>query len=234
MIFLKDLKPLEPSSFCDPILTFDIDWAHDEVINDVRILVGQYNSRATWMVTHRSDSIDDLKKDSKYDLGIHPNFNDLLSGSRTGSAEEIVDHLLTYVENCEVVRSHSICQSSRLSNLFFSRRIRVESNDYLPASQLENIKPWFLDSGIIKAPYFFSDELACISRKASLSVSSLCQKSGLKIFNFHPIHVFLNTESLDRYERTRPFHQNPKELIKHRYEGYGTRSRLIELLERYK
>jgi hypothetical protein len=38
-------------------------------------------------------------------------------------------------------------------------------------------------------------------------------------------------ESLNRYERTRPLHQKPKELIKQRYEGYGTRNRLIELLE---
>ena len=53
----------------------------------------------------------------------------------------------------------------------------------------------------------------------------------MKVFDFHPIHVFLNTESLNRYERARPFFQNPKELIKHRYEGYGTRNRFIELLE---
>ena len=56
-------------------------------------------------------------------------------------------------------------------------------------------------------------------------------RGGLKVFDFHPIHVFLNTESLERYERTRALHHNPKELIKHRYEGYGTRNRLIELLE---
>jgi len=53
----------------------------------------------------------------------------------------------------------------------------------------------------------------------------------LKVLDFHPIHVFLNTESLDRYERTRPLHHNPKELIKHRFEGYGTRNRLLEVLE---
>ena len=55
--------------------------------------------------------------------------------------------------------------------------------------------------------------------------------NGFHVFDFHPIHVFLNTESLDRYERTRSIHQNPKELIKHRYQGHGTRSWLMELLE---
>lgn len=62
-------------------------------------------------------------------------------------------------------------------------------------------------------------------------MSRLVALEGVKVFDFHPIHIFLNTESLDRYERTRPYHQNPSELIKHRYKGYGTRNRLIELLE---
>ena len=79
-------------------------------------------------------------------------------------------------------------------------------------------------------PYFWEDDVACIDPNVS-EVSSLVRRHGIKVFDFHPIHVFLNTESLDRYERTRPLHQNPKELIKHRFEGYGTRSRLIELLE---
>ncbi len=55
-------------------------------------------------------------------------------------------------------------------------------------------------------------------------------RGGLKVFDFHPIHVFLNTETLECYERTQTSHHSPNELIKHRCQGYGTRSRLIELL----
>lgn len=50
------------------------------------------------------------------------------------------------------------------------------------------------------------------------------------VINFHPIHVFLNTESMDRYESVRHIHQNAQELLKYRYEGYGTRNLLIDLL----
>ena len=63
------------------------------------------------------------------------------------------------------------------------------------------------------------------------AMNEIASRSGLKVFDFHPIHIFLNTESLERYERTRPIHHNPKELIKHRYSGYGARNQLIELLE---
>jgi hypothetical protein len=62
-------------------------------------------------------------------------------------------------------------------------------------------------------------------------MSRLIALEGVNVFDIHTIHIFLNTESLDRYDRTHPLHQNPGELIKHRYQGYGTRSRLIKLLE---
>ena len=45
-----------------------------------------------------------------------------------------------------------------------------------------------------------------------------------------PIHVYLNTKSLDRYERTRPCHQTAAALLEHRHDGTGTRTALEMLL----
>lgn len=231
MSFMETISIGEPSTYSKPFISFDIDWAHDEVIFDVFSLVSKYQLDTTWMVTHKTDLLDDLFKSRKCELGIHPNFNYLLEGDfRLGnSAQEIVDGVMSIVPKAKVVRSHSVCQSSRISEIFSLAGILVETNDYIPASQVSLIQPWTLPNGITKAPYFFSDELACLT--STPDNLSLVSRQGLRIFDFHPIHVFLNTESLDRYERTRPLHQNPRELIKHRYEGYGTRSRLIELLE---
>lgn len=92
-----------------------------------------------------------------------------------------------------------------------------------------HVAPFSLWSGAIIVPHRFQDN-ASIRLSEDLPDQN-CLRSGFHVFDFHPIHVFLNTESLDRYERTRSLHHNPKELIKYRYEGYGTRSRLIELLE---
>ena len=61
-------------------------------------------------------------------------------------------------------------------------------------------------------------------------MSHLVTLAGLKVFDFHPIHVFLNTEHMDRYEQTRAWHQSPQELRAHRYEGEGTRTRFLEFL----
>lgn len=231
MSFIGSIELSEPISYMKPFITFDVDWAHDEILFDLYGLVKPHNIETTWMITHKSDFLKVLERCSKSELGIHPNFNFLLSGDfRLGkSAEEVVSRMMNVVPFCKVVRSHSVCQSSRISQLFWELGIRYESNDYIPATEISNVKPWRIEVGITKVPYFFSDELACL--RPTPSISELCNRVGLKVFDFHPIHVYLNTESLDRYERTRPLHQKPKELIKHRYEGYGTRSRLLELIE---
>lgn len=231
MSFIETILVNDPTTYSKPFISLDIDWAHDEVIFDVFSLVSKFEVDTTWMVTHETDLLSDLSNSGNCELGIHPNFNYLLEGDfRLGkSTQEIVDRMMCLVPQAKVARSHSVCQSSRISQIFSLAGIKFDSNDYIPANQISLIQPWTLENGIIKIPYFYSDELACL--RPTPDNLSMISRKGLRVFNFHPIHVFLNTESLDRYERTRPLHQNPKELIKHRYQGYGTRSRLIELLE---
>jgi len=231
MSFMEKISISDSSTYSKPFITFDIDWAHDEVIFDVYSLVSKFEIDTTWMVTHETETLKDLSKSGKCELGIHPNFNFLLEGDfRLGkSAREVVGQMMNLLPNAKVARSHSVCQSSRISQIFSLEGIKFESNDYIPANQVNFIQPWTLENGLVKVPYFFSDELACV--RPTPNNVSLISRKDLKVFDFHPIHVFLNTESIDRYERTRPVHQNPKELIKHRYQGYGTRSRLIELME---
>jgi len=78
-------------------------------------------------------------------------------------------------------------------------------------------------------PHFWEDDAVCIY-EVNTPVQELMSRGGLKVFDFHPIHIFLNTEKLERYERTRAFHRNSGELIKHRYAGEGTRTALKTLL----
>ena len=67
--------------------------------------------------------------------------------------------------------------------------------------------------------------------KNNAPIEDLVIRSGLKVFDFHPIHIFLNTENLKRYDQTRSIHQKPEELIKHRFSGFGVRDQFIKLLE---
>lgn len=220
-----------PESWQPLFISFDIDWADDEVLNDSIELMSSYPAKATWFATHSTKLLEKIQKNEAWELGLHPNFNRLLEGQGGDSAESIVRNLLSIVPGARSIRSHSLVQSSRLAQIFLNVGITHDSNDYIPGYSGIEVKPFVLENNLVKAPYIFSDELWCVKDYGHEKFESLIYRPGLRIFDFHPIHIFLNTESLDRYERTRPLHRQPKELIKHRFEGYGTRNRLIELLK---
>jgi hypothetical protein len=219
-------------------LTLDIDWANDIVLNDTIDLVESFDVAATWFVTHQTPVLERLRKNSKFEIGIHPNFNFLLDGMYNAgqSAIEVVQRLMVIVPQAKTVRSHSMTQSTGLLNVFKDVGLTHDANHFVPHHSSITLKPWSLWNGLCRVPYSWEDDVHIIYEAGGTEQQNprdiaLSESVGLKVFDFHPIHVFLNTESLDRYERTRPLHQNPNELIKHRYDGYGTRSRLIELLE---
>ncbi len=221
----------EPATWNRLFLTFDVDWAHDDVLRDTIELVRPYDLPVTWFITHATDVLADLRGErDRWDLGIHPNFNPLLDGSGQGSAAEIIESLLKIVPEATSVRSHSLVQSSILYKLFMTAGLTHESNDYVPSHSGLKLQPFCIESGLVKVPYCFSDELWCIKGGGADDFNALLHRDGMLVFDFHPVHVFLNTEHLDRYEATRPFHRQPAELIKYRYQGYGTRDRLKQLL----
>ncbi|HYW56852.1 MAG TPA: hypothetical protein VE934_07820 [Polaromonas sp.] len=227
---IRDIKVDDPSSWSQLFLSFDIDWAHDGVLRDTIELVRPFSSKITWYATHSSSLLDEIRQVCDWELGAHPNFNPLLDCLSDVSAPEVIKNLLSIVPEARSLRSHSLVQSSRLGDLFVSSGITHDSNDYIPCSSKIELRPFTLENGLVKVPYYFSDELWCKSKRTREDFLALTRCTGLRVFDFHPIHVFLNTEDISRYEMTRPFHRNPKELMKYRYKGYGTRDRLIDLL----
>ena len=234
---LGEILPEDEASWKDRLfLTIDIDWAHDEVLSDTIDLVDQAGVYATWFVTHDTPGLERLRANPRYELGIHPNFNWLLAGdARQGAdAREVVARLQAIVPEARCVRSHSMAQSTGLLQVFADAGLTHDANHFIPAAAGIPLKPWRLWNGMVRIPYDWEDDVTCAYEEMAMAAPGVAETGrmgGLHVFDFHPIHVFLNTESLDRYERTRPFHRNPGELIKYRFDGYGTRNRLLELLE---
>ncbi len=235
---ISEIIPNLSSTWQDRIfLTFDIDWAHDEILRDSITLISEARIESTWFVTHATSILDDIRAIPGQELGIHPNFNPLFDrGVSNGQgARDILKTILDIVPEAKSIRSHSMTQSSRLLDLFQHSGLTHDVNNFIPNHTGIQLSPWVFWNHLCKVPYFWEDDVHVLYESIGIPqqnpVELAFSRNGLKVFDFHPIHVFLNTESLDRYERTRPLHHNPKELIKHRYAGYGTRNRLIELLE---
>ena len=229
---VRDVRVEDPSTWLSEIyLTLDIDWACDEIILDSIRLIEKAGVAATWFVTHETPVLERLRENPRFELGIHPNFNFLLDGDpRNGAnAEEVIDRLLAIVPDAKSVRSHSMMQSTNILQIFVERGLTHDSNHFIPEQSALSLEPWVLWNGLVKVPYFWEDDAVCLFPQ-NTPVLELVRRAGLKVFDFHPIHVFLNTEHMGRYERTRPLHRNPLELSEHRCEGVGTRTRLETLL----
>lgn len=211
-------------------LTFDIDWANDVVLADTIELVESAALPATWFITHATPLIERLRSNPNFTLGIHPNFNDLMLGKRSPDgecAQDIVSNLLALVPEAKTVRCHSLVQSERLVDLFYECGITHISNFFIP-EEAGPQRPWRLWDGMICTPHVWQDN---VSMRMHGLVRPPVGGDGLQIYDFHPIHVFLNTDCQNRYESARPHFQRPDFLIEHRLsKNRGTRDVLLGLL----
>lgn len=213
-------------------LTLDVDWACDAVIDNCADIFIAHKVPATWFITHDSPVLERLREVEYFELGIHPNFNFLLNGDfRNGRcAEEVVDRLLAVVPEATSVRSHSMTQSSVLIDLFSRKGLTHESNHFIPEQAGLELKPWRHWVDIVKVPYFWEDDVYCLSPE-NTPISELVYRQGLKVFDFHPIHVFLNSESMQRYDACRGFLMDPEALLNNvNHEVVGTKDLLFKLI----
>lgn len=216
-------------------LTFDIDWASDEVLNYSLNILEKYDINATFFVTHDTPVLNRIRENPKFELGIHPNFNFLLNGSyeKGRNFQEVVSHMMDIVPEAKSVRSHSMTQNSYILDAFRNVGLIYDCNHFISVTADIELKPWLLWNGLIRCPYYWEDDVHYIERD-KYKVEQLLEKKGLKIFDFHPIHVFLNTEKSDRYEVSRPFHRQFHKLQEFRYEGYATETILLDLIDKCK
>jgi hypothetical protein len=213
-------------------LTFDVDWASDEVINYTIDLLEMYNAKATFFITHDSKVLNRLRQNNNFELGIHPNFNYLLNGSTEKGLNfnQIIENILRIVPEAVSVRSHSMTQNSYILDAFKKFGLTHDCNHYISNNSNIELKPWLLWNGLIRCPYFWEDDIYAIENNRMDISNILCQK-GLKIFDFHPIHIFLNMSEISHYELTRKFHNDHNILSKYRRNEYGTENILKAILD---
>ena len=213
-------------------ITIDVDWASDEVLDDTLNLFIKNKTKATILLTHKTKLIKKITENPLFDIGIHPNFNYLLNGdNRYGeNYEEVIDYYLSIVPNSKIVRSHSVTQNTYILDYLKKKGLKFDLNTEIPYSSKINLKPYRDWTGLIKAPYFWQENIS-FKYKWELNHKNFIKNKSLKIFNFHPIHIYLNSECMERYENSKLFHKNIsklKSLIN--INNYGIRNFLIDLL----
>lgn len=208
--------------------TSDIDWAPEEIIADTINLFEFYGVKCTFFSTHHSI---ELSKSSKklFEIGIHPNFNPILNGQSNKRPEDILDDILDIHPDSIGIRSHSMLQSTNLLQLFADKKLIYEANHFMPYQT--NIKPFRLWTGMIRIPYNWEDDVHWAYGNTFDSCGMDLNNDNLIVFDFHPIHIYLNTENKFRYNEAKKHYNDPKTLLNYRNkEVKGTRDLLVSLL----
>lgn len=231
---ISQIQPEDSNSWDNKcFVELDIDWAPDEVIEDTFSLLDQYNVSATIFSTHRSAAIDNVLGNEIHEVGIHPNFIPLLKGNRSNGVDfkDVVCRLMELVPDAKSVKAHSLVDSSAMLEFYASLGITHDNSYLIDAPSMHPLKPWRLWNRLIRVPLYWEDDYACVTPYQRDFDEHLQRRGGVKIFGFHPLHIFLNTESLDRYGIVRSFQDDPKRLLDYRFDGIGTRTRFVRLLE---
>lgn len=228
-INLDNLSELKNKVF----ITFDLDWCSEEILDYTLNIVEKNKISASFFVTHNTQLLNRMRNNDQIELGIHPNFNNLLDGNYQygRNVDEVIEHFKNIVPESLSVRSHSLTQSSNILNSFEKFGLKFECNTFVPFSSNIQIYPYrHWTKNLIKVPFFWEDDLSCIYGW-EYNVKNFLSYEGIKVFNFHPIHVFLNTKNLDTYYKSKEWQHKKIDLEEYRNQDYGTYNFLMDLIK---
>ena len=94
------------------------------------------------------------------------------------------------------------------------------------------LKPTRRSNSIVSLPFNWSDDKHVeLARGYNGNHLPDLKQTGLNIFNFHPVHIYLNTNTQSVYEKAKPFF-NRKSFSGFVNNGMGIKSLFIELCEK--
>jgi len=237
-IRLKDVALDRPETWMGKVaLTFDVDWASDEVFEYTLDLLEESGKAATIFVTHDTPILSRIRENPLWEIGLHPNFV-LPAGALVGLDEHVknvLSEMKTWAPESVSLRSHGLVTANRwlwqyeaqgIKNLSMSLKFNTKSQPHREIN------------GLVECPIYFSENSQLVIQQsggidlADINNLGLVDEDELRVIDFHPIHIFLNTADYTRYESSRCHHLNWKALQDHRNESVdGSENWLRTLLK---
>tara|TARA_R110001606_G_scaffold205392_1_gene353138 strand:- start:194 stop:1024 length:831 start_codon:yes stop_codon:yes gene_type:complete len=173
-------------------LTFDQDWAPDFMLTEILDLLDRYNAKATFLATGPSEALSGRASAAGHEIALHPN---LAAGSTQGrDLYGIITGLKKAFPQAVGTRFHLLGHSYRdlmaLSQHGFKydvSSLRFNCPYLLPV--------WHADINMTLLSYCWEDGFAVEGTFPGTLETISLDFPGLKIFNFHPLNVYLNCES---------------------------------------
>jgi hypothetical protein len=207
------------------VITGDTEWSPIEVIDYMTDILAEYGIRATLFCTDEAD-----KSIKGHELAIHPNFR---SSIELEDFESKIRALLAIFPESVGIRPHGPMFDTRLVPIYLDCGLKYDSSFLFPNAVMP-----FSIFGITECPIWWMDSHACGFEKRRFTKEFITgQIHSMKtedvcLFNIHPIHVYLNTDSLERYFAAKHCYHDPIKLWKHRnHARFGVEDCLRTILD---
>lgn len=201
-------------------ITIDIDWCPDELVEMVVRALNEHNVKATFFATHPITI-------NGHEISLHPNY------STVDKYKETITKLHDLFPYSKGVRSHRLTTDEILLSIYKELGIAYESGYVM--MNMKNIQPFYLEHDILEIPIFYMDRLHFDQQrfyKKGFSITSMnLNSAGLKVFDFHPIHIFINTNKTELYQKAKKYYHEPKLLEQYRNKNKGIGTYFNELLQ---
>lgn len=207
-------------------LTFDLDWCSDEVLDYLLSKLIKYKVPATFFVTHETILLDKIRKYSFFELGIHPNFMD--NSTHGDNFKDVINYCLKLVPEAISSRSHGLYISSNKLMYMMECGVKIDCSIFMP--RVDNLQNFYFkinDKKILRVPYNWEDDYEFYQENKQYCYEQISSFKN-KILDFHPIHIYLNSNS-DKLYCTYKIDKNVKKNT-----GIGSEVMLNQLIEEHK
>ena len=218
-------------------ITFDIDWAPDEVVDYCIERIVSAGVKATLFCTdhERDRSVRSSNLAERYkqytdhlEFALHPNF---LFDEKPAA---VFERLLKHYPNAKGFRSHNALTGGEVLFSAVEKGLRYDSN-YFILGKSTNCFFWdFNYVDMVHIPVFFIDHGYSTLNQPIYDVHRLgfLVRTGLKVLDFHPSAIYLNLDRIERYVNAKVDYHDPKKLWAHRnFEKPGADFLFTQLLQ---
>jgi hypothetical protein len=219
----------------DVCVTIDVEWAHPDVLADVRALLDERSIAATFFCTHAGIDL------PNHERALHPNFRRTGNSALEGAPADLLAndqafyrHIMStasaWYPDAVGVRAHSLIADSALLPIYRDFGLRYDSSYMLPLTP--GLAPVARACGVVELPIYYMDHWDLSEKATGFTLDRLAlSASGLKILDFHPNLIAINAASSADYEACRPHYHDPEWLRAHRRPGRGVRTLFLEVLD---
>jgi peptidoglycan/xylan/chitin deacetylase (PgdA/CDA1 family) len=203
----------------------DTDWCPEKALQYALALLQEHDLPCTVFATGPYTALQNYDP-SRIEIGLHPNFNHVT----IDGYEKKVQELREMYPQARGVASHAMMSSTPILNFFKQSGLQYDRNVLRYKDPIA--APFYHYNGLLRLPIFWEDDIwFTIEPGVPFTADLLIQENFRYIFNFHPIHLYQNTESQLHYQYFKSFQHEPAKLQAHIGKGYGVRSFFIDLVD---